>query len=167
MPLARRLASSTSEDRSASKRYLRGIQSSFSYEMLDFVKRDVSECSTTASEKGHVSIKEFYNKRFIGGHLKYFIRKYNCYGDINPNSTPIVSTKANLLQKMQLNSPLRQTLRTGQPSSGMKPPQKESTPIREGGQSHLRSPMLMTPFSKQLFAADSPFHPPAEPMLKK
>lgn len=118
-------------------------------------------------EKEQVSIRDYYNRRFIAGHLKRFIHKYNHLGDINPNSTPIRSSQANLLQKMHLNSPLRQTLREGSGSASLKPVSKDFSPMRDGFVPQLKSPMMMTPISKQLFATESPFPVPSDQMLKK
>lgn len=144
-----------------------GKKCSHSYEKLDFIKRDIRECNGLTPESAQITIKEYYNNRFIAGHLKNFIRKYNCYGDINPNTTPIRASKANLLQKMHLNSPLRLTLRTGEGSTGLKPVPKEQSPIKESPIPLHSSPFLMTPISKQLYAGDSPYIGPSEPMLKK
>lgn len=164
---AKRPGISSREDSSASERYLRGWLLLFSYEKLDLIKRDIRECQGISPEEGPISIKDYYNKRFIAGYLKQFIRKYNCYGDINPNTTPIRAKKENLLQKMHLNSPLRLTLRSGAGSSLLNPPQKDASPLKEQTYSGLRSPLLMTPMSKQLFANDSPSKQQLGAMLVK
>ena len=50
------------------------------------VKRDIHETNIMFEpEKDLVNIKGFYNEKFIAGKMKVFIRKFNSYGDINPN----------------------------------------------------------------------------------
>lgn len=137
-----------------------------SYEKLDLVKRDINETNIVIdSNKNLGNIKDFYNQKFISGPLKTFISKFNAYGDINPNSTPIRYSKANLLQKMHLNSPIKQTLQ-GKLYSTMSRSRHAS--FNEDFSGHKILPeKSMTPFSRLLYAADSPLQNSGEPMLRK
>lgn len=130
------------------------------------VKRDIHETNIMFEpEKDLVNIKEFYNEKFIAGKMKVFIRKFNSYGDINPNSTPIRVVKANLLQKMQLNSPIKQTLQSAGGSNQVKP--RFGSFHEDRLTSEPIVPKTMTPFSRLLYATDSPSPSGTEIMLKK
>lgn len=130
------------------------------------VKRDIHETNIVLEPgKDLVNIKDFYNEKFIAGKMKVFIRKYNAYGDINPNSTPIRTGKANLLQKMHLNSPIIQTLQAARGTPQPKP--RLGSFNEERSQSQHSVPKSMTPFSRMLYANDSPCPNSNELMLKK
>lgn len=129
------------------------------YERLSFTKNDINERNIFAGDgESPLNIKDFYNTIFVV-RVKDFINKYNSFGDINPNTTPIRTTKKNILQKMQLDSPFRQALSSKQTASHL------SHGSSLNGIDIPKPNPTLTPITQQLYAADSPPH--QEIMLKK
>lgn len=97
------------------------------------------------------SFRNFYNKVFLAS-VKDFLSKYNSYGYINPNSTPIRPRQQNLLQKMHLDSPFKATRGVVQHTVAIlvDPLGMPGQPIMSRKGSH------MSPLSHNLVCIDSP-----------
>lgn len=108
------------------------------------------------------SFRHFYNKVFLM-EVKDCLAKYNGYGYINPNSTPIRLRQPNLLQRMQIDSPLKST-RVLPPFGG--------TQVVEGNPAgasvnNSRKGSNLSPISQNLVCMDSPLPSHERGLMKR
>jgi hypothetical protein len=111
---------------------------------LDYRKRDINDHNIWGPEGKTIGFVEFYNEIFLDK-TRNFILNYNM--DDSRNPTPL--RRKNLLQKMNLDSQLKQNIQTISKKSDMKADMKIPNSFS------LTTPPI-TPLQRALLSADSP-----------
>lgn len=88
----------------------------FRYNHLDFTKKDISDANIYNNGKNTLGLKDFYNLVFLQK-ARHFIVQFNIEETNHP--TPIKMHKPKILQRMQMDSPLKQNIQSMSNKSDM------------------------------------------------
>ena len=109
-------------------------------------------------------MKDFYNKNFLVK-ARDFISNYKL--EEGPSATPIRTTKKNILQKMNMDSPLRQNIHTLSKKSDIKVGTYLKKADMKIPNSFSMTTPPMTPNYRELYAQESPYLSKRPPLQKK
>lgn len=135
-----------------------------SYNNLEFTKRDINEHNISDGSGKLLGLKDYYNHVYLEK-ARHYITNFDLAEMNHP--TPIKHQKAGILQRMQMDSPLRLSICSMSKKSDFAVYLSDQAEMQIPNSFSIRTPPLLTPNHKMLYASESPFIGKRLPQVNK